>query len=141
MVKKLLIVFVATAFVIGGLISVSYAATDKGPAEITLQTKGKKGKFAHAVFPHAKHQEKYDCATCHHSMKDGKQVPYTEGMKIQPCDACHNKEVLAGKKMGKEHLDTLKGAAHARCRECHDKEAAKNPALKAIKSCNNCHKK
>ena len=140
MIRKLLIAIVAAAFVAGGLVSASFAA-DKGPAEITLHTEGKKGTFANAFFPHAAHQAKFKCGTCHHGMKDGKQVPYTEGQKIQACTDCHNKKVMAGKKAGKEHLDTLKGAAHARCRTCHDEEAAKNPDLKKIKSCKNCHRK
>ena len=49
-------------------------------------------------------------------------------------------EKLAGKTKGKLKLDTLKGAGHGNCLECH-KEQAKDPAKKALKSCKTCHPK
>jgi hypothetical protein len=74
-------------------------------------------------------------------MNDGKQEPYFEGMEIKKCESCHNGNVLAGKKIGKNKLDTFKGAAHQKCLECH-KEIAKNDASKKkLKSCKTCHQK
>ncbi|MFW2365038.1 MAG: cytochrome c3 family protein [Desulforhopalus sp.] len=139
MLKKILACSVISLFVVFGAISYSLA-TDAGPAEIEMVgAKSKKPKPA--VFPHAAHQKTLKCADCHHGMADGKQVAYTEGQEIGKCESCHNKDVLAGKTKGKLKLDTIKGAGHGNCLECHKEMAAKDEAKKALKSCKTCHPK
>lgn len=140
MIKKVLVTIAAATFVFCGMASIS-SATDMGPAEMTLETTGS-DKPKPAVFPHKAHQDMLKCADCHHSMTDdGKQVPYTEGQEIGKCQSCHNTDKLAGKKAGKEKLDTNKGAAHANCLACHKKIAQEDETKKALKKCNTCHVK
>lgn len=131
--KKVTLYTMAAAMVIGLCFTgMSFANADKGPAELTLQATIDAAKKAKpALFPHAKHQEKLTCADCHHSKgADGKQVAYTEGMKIEKCESCHNKSAGMPKK-----LSTFKDAAHTNCKGCHkatDKKLAK---------CGVCHPK
>lgn len=132
MVRKILVCSAVSLLLLSGGIATSVLASDAGPAEIVLAEGGKKP----ATFPHKAHQDKFECGECHHGMADGKQVPYAEGMEIQKCETCHNKDVLAGKTAGKEKLDTLKGAGHANCLECHKKSDNKE-----LKKCGTCHKK
>lgn len=142
MLKKIVACSVVAMFVLGGTAVVSFSA-DPGPADIIMVgSKAKKPKDA--VFPHKKHQETIGCGECHHEMTDdGKQVPYADGQEIKKCKSCHNKDSLAGKKAGKEKLDTLKGAGHANCLACHKKLSKENPELKAkkIAKCGTCHPK
>jgi hypothetical protein len=142
MLKKVLVCSVVSMFALGGAVISSMATSDPGPADITFSD-SKSAKPKPAQFPHKAHQDKFKCGECHHGMADGKQVPYTEGMEIQKCEACHNSDVLAGKMDGKLELDTLKGAGHGNCLACHKKMAAEDPALKAkkIASCATCHPK
>ena len=144
MLKKVLACSVASLFVFYGAASFISAAVDTGPAEITIVSSTSK-KPKPAVFPHKMHQEtlKLKCAECHHSNADGKQVAYEEGQKIEKCESCHNKDVLAGKLKGKLKLDTIKGAGHGNCLACHKEMAKKDPALKAkkIDKCKACHPK
>ena len=131
--KKVTLYAVATALVLGLCFTgASFAADDKGPAEMTLEStidKAKKTKTA--IFPHAKHQEKLTCTECHHSKDaDGKIVAYTEGMKIEKCESCHNKAAGMPKK-----LTTFKEAAHANCKACHKKTDKK------LAKCTVCHPK
>ena len=141
MLKKLLVCSVVSMFVLCGSIISSFA-TDAGPAEIKI-VDSKSAKPKPAVFPHKMHQDAFKCEECHHGMADGKAVPYTEGMEIQKCEACHNPEVLGGKMKDKLKLDELKGAGHGNCLECHKAMAAKDPALKEkkIDKCATCHPK
>ena len=111
-----------------------------GPENITLKSSDSSKKEP-VVFPHEEHQEAFSCGECHHAMVDGKQAPYTEGMEIQKCEACHNSEVLGGKKEGKYELDNFKGAGHGNCLECHKKIAKEDSSKKKLKSCSTCHKK
>ncbi|BCL60973.1 hypothetical protein DGMP_16660 [Desulfomarina profundi] len=140
MFKKIFACSVISFFVLCGTAILSTAGTDTGPAELTIvSTHSKKPKPA--LFPHKKHQDKFKCAECHHGIKDGKQVPYAEGMEIKKCDNCHNKDVLKGKKKGKLKLDTIKGAGHGNCLACHKAMAKKDKKLKKITKCSNCHPK
>ncbi len=144
MLKKVLVCGVISMFVMGGAVISSLAKDDKGPAEITI-TSSKSSKPKPAQFPHEKHQnmEGITCGECHHGMVNGEQVPYTEGMEIKECEECHNPDVLGGKTEGKLKLDTLKGAGHGNCLECHKEMAKKDPALKEkkIDKCATCHPK
>ena len=131
--KKVIIVGIAVAFLCTtGLVGMTMAE-EKGPAEITINADGKKP----AIFPHAEHQTRLKCEDCHHGKADdGSKVAYTEGQKIEKCASCHNKDVLAGKTAGKDKLDTLKGAGHAKCKACH-----KESGDKKLVKCGTCHPK
>jgi len=132
MLNKVLTCCFVSLFLVCGLASYSLAS-DSGPETVTLVDADSK-KPKPAVFPHKKHQESLECAECHHGMAaDGKQVPYTEGQEIKKCAECHNSKVLAGKTKDKLKLDTLKGAGHGNCLECH--KANKNA------KCSVCHPK
>lgn len=130
--KKGAIFAVATAMVLGLCFTGAAMAEDKGPAEMTLEStidKAKKPKPA--LFPHAKHQETLTCADCHHGKDaDGKKVEYTEGMKIEKCESCHNKAAGMPKK-----LTTFKEAAHKNCKGCHKEKDKK------LAKCDVCHPK
>ncbi|NOR23420.1 MAG: class III cytochrome c [Desulforhopalus sp.] len=144
--KKILVCSVVSMFVLGGAVISSMANADKGAAEIKM-VGSKSAKPKPAVFPHAKHQEAFKCEECHHGMADGKKVAYTEGMDLKgkKCEGCHNSEyeALAGKKMGKLKLDTIKGAGHGNCLACHKKMAKEDASLKErkIDKCAACHPK
>lgn len=142
MLKKFLVCSVISMFVMGGAVISAMATDDAGPADITL-TDSTSSKPKPAQFPHKIHQDKFKCGECHHGMADGKQVPYTEGMKIEKCATCHTGDTLAGKMKDKLKLDSLKGAGHGNCLECHKKMAAEDPALKEkkIDKCAACHPK
>lgn len=147
MLKKILVCSVVSMFVLCGAV-ISSMANDakKGPAEITM-VGSKSAKKKPALFPHKQHQDTFKCAECHHGMADGKKVAYTEGMDLKgkKCEGCHNSEyeALAGKKMGKLKLDTIKGAGHGNCLACHKKMAKEKADLKAkkIDKCAACHPK
>ncbi len=148
MKSKLIVLGIVLSFLtVTGLAGMGMAETDKGPAEIMIKPTAKKPKKPPVVFPHAKHQEKLECKTCHHGMdKEGKQVPYKEGMKSEKCASCHNADKLAGKTVDVGwkkplKLDTLKGAGHGRCLKCHKEAAKKDKKMKKLKKCSNCHKK
>jgi c(7)-type cytochrome triheme protein len=127
MSKKSLVLLVITTLTLSlaFAVSMSFAEGDKGPAEITLNPDGTKP----VLFPHAKHQEKNECGTCHHTMADGKQAPYTEGMEIQKCDSCHN-DTFANEKLRK-----WKDIGHGLCKDCHTKMKEEGAPTK----CNDCH--
>ena len=129
--KKALICGVVLSFFCTVGLAVISVASDKGPAEITLEsTIDKATKPKPAVFPHAKHQESLKCAECHHSKDaDGKQVAYVEGQEIAKCESCHNK--AAGMPAG---LQTFKDAAHKNCKDCHKAKGAPT-------KCDACHPK
>lgn len=115
------------------------AFADNGPADITLESTIDKAKKAKpAVFPHAAHQTQKDmtCGTCHHGAADGKQVAYTDGMKIEKCESCHNKAAGMPKK-----VESFKAAAHANCKGCHSTTAKADPSKAALKKCATCHPK
>ena len=135
--KKSLYILSTLLFSLALLAGISQAAADKGPAEIVLKSTVDPAKKAKpAFFPHARHQEAFDCATCHHAKDaDGKQVAYKEGQKIEKCDACHNTKSGINEK-----LDTFKEAAHARCKACHSemKKAGKHTGPT---KCTGCHRK
>lgn len=106
-------------------------ATDKGPAEIILQSTVDPAKTPKpATFPHGAHQTRMECKTCHHSKgPDGKLLAYAEGQKIEKCESCHNTK--AGMP---ERLNTFKNAAHALCQDCHRNTKAE------LAKCAVCHK-
>lgn len=129
--KKTVMYAAAFALTLGLGFTVN-AMADKGPADMILQaTVDAAAKPKPAIFPHAKHQETLTCGDCHHG-KDaaGKQVAYTEGMKIEKCESCHNK--AAG--MTNAKVTTFKDAAHVNCKGCHAEKKA-GPT-----KCGECHK-
>lgn len=133
MFKKTIVCFTAFAFLSGfTAINSVMAETDKGPAEMVLQaTVDADKKPKPANFSHKKHQEdhKVACKECHHGKgADGKQTAYTDGMKIEKCESCHNKAAGLDKKIA-----TFKDAAHTNCKECH-KAKKKGPT-----KCKECH--
>lgn len=131
MSKKSLVLLVVAAMTLSLALAVSMSvAADKGPAEIILNADGKKP----ATFPHAKHQEKNECGTCHHYVKDNEPVPCDDGSpqeSFQSCTNCHNE------KMANEKLRTWKDIGHGLCKDCH----TKNKDAGAPTKCNDCHKK
>lgn len=112
-------------------------AAEKGPPEIVLKSTVDPAKKAKpAFFPHALHQDNFECATCHHTKNDdGKQIAYSADMQIQRCETCHNKAAGMPSK-----LDTFKKAAHVRCKGCHT-ERKKAGEKAGPTKCNGCHKK
>lgn len=137
--KKIIACSVVSLCMLLGTVFFTSAAGNLGPADITLDEGGKKP----VQFSHKKHQDAFKCAECHHGMAaDGKQVPYVEGQEVKKCGACHNATVLAGKMKDKLALDTLKGAGHGNCLECH-KAKKDEPAIKdkKIDKCETCHPK
>ena len=105
--------------------------TNLGRAVIKMPTSRKRKV---ALFPHRKHQERFECANCHHGMdNEGKQIPYNEGMEIQHCVTCHNS------KMKNKYLNSLMQAAHARCKGCHRKIVAESGTAGPIEKCIGCH--
>ncbi|MDD3813920.1 MAG: cytochrome c3 family protein [Desulfocapsaceae bacterium] len=130
MMKKIVTYAAAFALTLGLGLSANAMAGDKGPAEMTLQaTVDAAAKAKPAMFPHAKHQEKLACGECHHTKgADGKQVAYTEGMKIEKCETCHNKAAGMPKAVA-----TFKDAAHTNCKGCHKEK-------KVSTKCDTCHK-
>lgn len=134
MMRTMLICVIAVAFFCTA--GISFA--DNGPADMILQAeKDKAKKPKPAVFPHQKHQEFAKCGDCHHGAKDGKQVAYAEGMKIEKCESCH----FADSGMDKK-LASFKNAAHQNCKDCHKTAAAEKPELaEKFKGCMPCHPK
>ena len=135
MFKKTIVSLTAFAFLAGFAgINSAMAETDNGPAEMVLQATVDAAKKAKpATFPHKKHQDEFKiaCADCHHGKDaDGKQTAYTDGMKIEKCETCHNKAAGLDKKIA-----TFKDAAHTNCKGCH-KEKKKGPT-----KCPECHQK
>jgi len=139
MLKKALICGALATGLFFSYVSITISA-DAGPEDLVLKS-STSDKKPPAVFPHKKHQDFLKCGECHHSMVDGKQGPYTEGMEIKKCEECHNSELLAGKTKGKNKLDTYKGAAHGNCLDCHKKAAKEDSSKKKLKSCKTCHVK
>ncbi|MBU0945650.1 MAG: cytochrome c family protein [Proteobacteria bacterium] len=133
--RKISTFAVATAMVFGLCFTgAAIAEVDKGGADLILESTIDPAKKAKpAVFPHAKHQETLTCADCHHGQDaEGKQVAYTDDMKIEKCESCHNK--AAGMP---DKLKTFKDAGHANCKGCHKENA---PEVDK-KKCEACHPK
>jgi predicted CXXCH cytochrome family protein len=130
MSKKSLILLVVAAFVMSLGLGVTMSLADNGPAEITLNSDGTKP----AVFPHAAHQEKNDCGTCHHYQDDaGAQVACMDDTldKIAKCDTCHNAD------FANEKLRKWKDIGHGLCKDCHTKMKEDGAPTK----CSACHTK
>jgi predicted CXXCH cytochrome family protein len=127
MSKKSLLMLIVAVFVTSLGLSVTMSLAGNGPAEITLNADGKKP----AVFPHATHQAKNDCATCHHKNVDGKQAPLAEGDAVEKCATCHNAD------FANEKLRTDKDVGHGLCKTCHKKMKDAGAPTK----CTGCHVK
>ena len=132
MSRKSLVLLIVAAFVMSmGLgVTMSLAEVDKGPADITLNTDGKKP----AVFPHAAHQARLACGECHHYQDDaGAQTACMDDTldKIAKCDTCHNAN------FANEKLRTWKDIGHGNCKSCHTKMKDEGAPTK----CGACHPK
>ena len=130
MSKKSLILLVVAAFVMSMGLGVTMSLADNGDAEIIMNADGKKS----ATFPHAAHQERSECGTCHHYQDDaGAQVACGDDSldKIAKCDTCHNAD------FANEKLRTWKQIGHGLCKDCHTKMKADGAPTK----CGACHKK
>ena len=128
MSKKSLVLLIVAAFALSLGLGVSMSlAADNGPEEIILNADGKKP----AKFPHAAHQAKNDCATCHHKDDGGKQAPLAEGDAVAKCDTCHNDS------FANEKLRKWKDIGHGLCKDCHTKMKDDGAPTK----CNDCHLK
>jgi predicted CXXCH cytochrome family protein len=136
MSKKSLVLLVVTALTLSLAlaVSMSFAADDKGPAEITLNADGTKP----VLFPHAKHQAMpadkaaITCGTCHHYQDAaGARVACADDTldKIAKCDSCHNAD------FANEKLRTWKDIGHGLCKDCH----TKLKDMGAPTKCNDCH--
>ena len=130
MSKKSLVLLVAVTLTLGLAFGVSFATdADKGPADMTLQTEAAKKP---AIFPHAKHQEKNSCGTCHHYVDGGNAVACgDDGENIGKCESCHNSA------FGNEELNSFKKVAHKQCKGCHTKMKDAGAPTK----CTGCHPK
>ncbi len=119
------------------LVTVGQAAANNGAAELELKSDlavtGKpKIKKKSVKFNHAKHQEKNECAVCHHGKgADGKQAPYKAGEEGK-CNTCHNKDLANAK------LVSFEKVAHKTCKGCHKKMKVKVGKTKGT-SCKFCH--
>ena len=133
MSKKSLIVLVVTALTLSLAlaVSVSLAEQDKGKPEITLNADGKKA----AVFPHAKHQEKFggDCGKCHHYVDEAgiRSACDDPSDPVAKCVTCHNAD------FANEKLRTWKDIGHGLCKACHTMMKAEGAPAK----CGACHPK
>ncbi len=129
--KKALIFGVALAFVCSTGFAGMVMAQDHGPKVITLLSTTDNAKKPKPVtFPHAEHQSRLKCGECHHTKgPDGKQVAYTDGMKIQKCETCHNPTSGMPKA-----LNSLKKIGHKKCKGCH-----KASGNKKLTKCGTCH--
>ncbi len=134
--KKTLSMLTMIALTLTLCLSISFAQ-EKGDAELILRSTidtAKKPKLV--FFPHKEHQEKFECATCHHGKSaDGKQISYVEGQKIEKCESCHNTQSGIN-----STVDTFKKAGHARCKKCH-KELKKAGKEAGPTKCKGCHRK
>lgn len=99
-----------------------------GPTEMILKTSRARKP---AYFPHAMHQEKYYCDTCHHG-KDasGKFEKYTPQTVIYKCTVCHNSD------MPNDKLNGFQLIGHKLCRGCH-----RNHQDITSAKCSTCHRK
>ena len=131
MSRKSLILLVVTAFVMSLGLGVTMSLADNGPADITINADSESAKPKPAQFPHAKHQEKNDCAACHHIDDGGKQAPLAEGGAVAKCDSCHNAD------FANEKLRKWKDIGHGLCKDCHKKMKADGAPTK----CTACHPK
>jgi len=132
-VKKALICGIFVAFCcIPCFVMGQSNGVDKGAQELVLQSTIDSAKPEKpAFFPHAAHQARLECKTCHHGKSaEGKRLSFVEGQKIEKCESCHNSKAGMPDK-----LASFKNAAHNLCQGCHRKN---NPDL--VK-CAVCHKK
>ena len=146
--KRLLVVFIAVAFVgVVGLVNLQGAAPAATKAPDTIVIKSAlwpNPTKAPVTFAHKKHSEEYKiaCAECHHVYKDGKNV-WKQGDPVQKCDACHNEPTITGEMKlppDKQKLN-LKIAFHKNCQGCHQDLKKKDPAkyAKIPVTCAQCH--
>jgi len=108
------------AVVMVAVFSAGVIVAADAPEKITIK-EVQKSKPA-VTFNHKAHGDRIkNCAECHHKDAAGKE---------QKCFTCHKAE-----KAGP--AASLKDVMHAKCKDCHAKDASK----KAPTKCDGCHKK
>jgi uncharacterized paraquat-inducible protein A len=108
------------AVVMVAVFSASVIVAADAPMTVTVKDV-QKSKPA-VTFNHKAHADRIGkCAECHHKDDAGKE---------QKCFNCHKAEK-------KDAAASLKDAMHAKCKDCHAKDASK----KAPTKCDGCHKK
>jgi len=108
------------AIVMVAVFSASVIVAADAPEKVTIKDV-QKSKSA-VSFPHKAHADRIkNCAECHHKDAAGKE---------QKCFACHKAEK-------KGDANSLKDVMHAKCKDCHSKDATK----KAPTKCDGCHAK
>ena len=108
------------AIVMVAVFSAGVIVAADAPEKVTIKDV-QKAKSA-VVFPHKAHADRIkNCAECHHKDAAGKE---------QKCFACHKAEK-------KDAANSLKDVMHAKCKDCHAKDATK----KAPTKCDGCHPK
>jgi Class III cytochrome C family len=147
MSKKVMIASVVSLTVILALVMVfgfggstnSVASEDKRAEETILKTAN-----IPTNFNHERHQELFDCASCHHGRNsDGSMGPYIEGEE-QTCVTCHNSKDMADTIVRGDHkLNTYEGIGHASCVGCHYKilkqGKVSGPTKRGNGKCIACH--
>ena len=108
------------AVVMVAVFSAGVIVAADAPEKVTVNAV-QKSKPA-VTFNHKAHGDRIkNCAECHHKDAAGKE---------QKCFACHKAEK-------KDAANSLKDVMHAKCKDCHAKDASK----KAPTKCDGCHKK
>jgi hypothetical protein len=107
--KKTMILAVVFALVAAAAIA------SQGPEEMILGLNGKKP----VIFPHAEHQGRMECVTCHHDNDTGERK----------CGVCHNDSLEI------EGLNSYKKIGHNLCKGCHKKQENR----KQMTRCKTCH--
>jgi hypothetical protein len=103
--KKMLLLLVVAAFVVGSALAV--VAAD-APATVKLDA-----KMGTVTLDHAKHTGLTDCKTCHHL-----------GVEAGKCSSCHDAKPEAPKSKDAFHKlckDCHKEKGPTKCKECHVK--------------------
>jgi hypothetical protein len=125
---------VGALVVAAGVFVISAQAAD-APKMIKLDACGTKQPAVE--FDHAKHMERTECKTCHHTQAD---LTATSGGEVQTCASCH-KDPEKASTPSCTSMSPTKNPFHIRCMGCHKEEVKKDAALKAPTKCNGCHKK
>lgn len=103
----------------------SVFAGDLDPVKIIMKSETS-GKNYPAFFPHNAHQFYISCSQCHHGMdRNNQKTEFRKEQEVVKCSTCHNRKKMSDKTIEFTplkkflRLDTMAGAAHASCLDCH----------------------